>query len=494
MKRVLLLLFIALPASADSPWSLLGGRVRSEGVPAPDVAVTVRSDALLMPRTTVTASDGRYWVAALPPGEYEITFSREGLQTVTRHVRLHAAEQARVDAVLAPSAEGESVTLTAATRSVFERPERPWSLHRDAFELLPHARDGASLIALAPEESGRLVRAPRIDSLADEAASHFEVPDALLEASVHGGGAVLVTRSAIERAFATLRATYDEATRGVHAEVTAGTPLGSRASLFAAGATGDRRTLYAKGVLAPVASHATTISWLSRASGNRFAIDHVAAFSPNVTLAAAHSRAGTRHTAATLFAFAAGHELSMGGSRTAGRDIFFIDDRWIVTNRWAVNASVRYDDGHTAPRLALIRHFGRDRYIAQWSDSDWMLAYGRQLTGDGYARVALLREEERNRIVVDAMHDYLFLTFGGNATAGDGIRHANAWLIVVPPMIDRRVLVALAARYRDGATATDVALTYGFTFTRLEPFVKLEFDNVFDTPRGWRIGAGIRFE
>ena len=48
----------------------------------PGVTVTATSPALQGPRTTVTDAEGNYTLAALPAGDYEVTFELTGFATV----------------------------------------------------------------------------------------------------------------------------------------------------------------------------------------------------------------------------------------------------------------------------------------------------------------------------------------------------------------------------------------------------------------------------
>lgn len=49
--------------------SIVGTVQDATGAVLPNVIVTIPSDALMGPRTTLTNAEGRYRIAALPPGE-----------------------------------------------------------------------------------------------------------------------------------------------------------------------------------------------------------------------------------------------------------------------------------------------------------------------------------------------------------------------------------------------------------------------------------------
>src|ERR1044071_4385508 len=60
--------------------TLVGSVSLSDGSPAAGVQVTVTSPSLQGERTTVTQSNGDYILRGLPPGEYTVNFTLEGLK------------------------------------------------------------------------------------------------------------------------------------------------------------------------------------------------------------------------------------------------------------------------------------------------------------------------------------------------------------------------------------------------------------------------------
>ena len=75
--RLLFALWLALPALANITSASLTGRVVVADAPASGVTVTASSSALQHPRATMTNAHGRYWLGALPPGTYDVTFTRQ---------------------------------------------------------------------------------------------------------------------------------------------------------------------------------------------------------------------------------------------------------------------------------------------------------------------------------------------------------------------------------------------------------------------------------
>ncbi|MEO8381217.1 MAG: TonB-dependent receptor [Acidobacteriota bacterium] len=148
-------------AFANVTTSSITGRVSVSGKPASGVTVTAESPALQHPRTTLTGPRGTYWLGALPPGEYDVTFSLAGHTTVTRRAIAELGLVARTDATLEPNEDEESVTSTATTPNVTET--TAITTHFDDRELdrLPLGRERtATAIAPGPVSAGEVDGVP----------------------------------------------------------------------------------------------------------------------------------------------------------------------------------------------------------------------------------------------------------------------------------------------------------------------------------------------
>ena len=78
--------------------------------------MTARSASLQGTRTVVTETDGKYSIAALPSGEYELTFELSGFGALKRgNVKLGLGQILTVDATLQVATLQEAVTVTAAS-------------------------------------------------------------------------------------------------------------------------------------------------------------------------------------------------------------------------------------------------------------------------------------------------------------------------------------------------------------------------------------------
>ena len=70
------------------------------------------------PRVTVTESDGGYQLPALPPGTYTVTYTLQGMQTLTRQVTVSLNQITTSDATLGVGGVAETVNVTATTTYV----------------------------------------------------------------------------------------------------------------------------------------------------------------------------------------------------------------------------------------------------------------------------------------------------------------------------------------------------------------------------------------
>ena len=124
---LLLLCSMAVPASAQQIGAMSGRVTDTAGGVLPGVTVEARSDVLPSPRVTVTEATGEYRLPALPPGNFTVTFTLSGMQTVTRQalVRIRLISRQSLVWIGLPSAgprwkldgmSGEARTLRGVRR------------------------------------------------------------------------------------------------------------------------------------------------------------------------------------------------------------------------------------------------------------------------------------------------------------------------------------------------------------------------------------------
>lgn len=111
----LAMLVSATPLFAQQTGSISGKVTDTSGGVLPGVTVEARSNILPGPRATTTGGNGDFRLPALPPGEYTVTFTLSGMQTVTKKVYVQLAQEASVDARLGVGGLTEAVEVTAST-------------------------------------------------------------------------------------------------------------------------------------------------------------------------------------------------------------------------------------------------------------------------------------------------------------------------------------------------------------------------------------------
>ena len=133
------LVLVPQQSFGQEPAASLHGRVvDTAGRGIAGVTVTAQSANLAGLLTTRTTASGSYGFAALPPGAYVISFSRDGLVTVKQTMRLSAAEAAQVRVVMFPVNGTDRAITVTAERQVFP-PSWATSLasKHTSLELLP---------------------------------------------------------------------------------------------------------------------------------------------------------------------------------------------------------------------------------------------------------------------------------------------------------------------------------------------------------------------
>ncbi|MBK5257015.1 MAG: TonB-dependent receptor [Vicinamibacteria bacterium] len=102
------------PLFAQQTGVISGSITDTNGGVLPGVTVEARSNVLPGPRATTSGGNGDYRLPALPPGEYTVTFTLSGMQTVTRKATVQLSQETALDAKLGVAGLTEAVTVTAA--------------------------------------------------------------------------------------------------------------------------------------------------------------------------------------------------------------------------------------------------------------------------------------------------------------------------------------------------------------------------------------------
>ena len=100
--------------------TLTGTATLADGSPIPGVTVTVTSPSMQGERFAVSGINGDYIFKNLPPGNYTVKFTLEGMQTVERAANLPLGGVARSDAAMEVSAAEETIIVTGEAPSALE--------------------------------------------------------------------------------------------------------------------------------------------------------------------------------------------------------------------------------------------------------------------------------------------------------------------------------------------------------------------------------------
>jgi hypothetical protein len=148
---VLFLVFLPTPGFAQQTGTISGKVVDSGGGVLPGVTVEATSNVLPTPRVTTTESNGEYRLPALPPGEYTLTFTLSGMQTVTRQALVQLQQDTVVPATLTVGGLTETVEVTA-TASLIDKDSATIKsgVSNEQIMALPVGQEYRDLIKLIP--------------------------------------------------------------------------------------------------------------------------------------------------------------------------------------------------------------------------------------------------------------------------------------------------------------------------------------------------------
>lgn len=135
--------------------TLTGTVTGPDGTPLPGVTVTASSPAQMGTPTGVSGPNGEYIIRGLQPGNYTITFSLGGMQTVTRQQNLPLGLTTRLDAQLQMMATEEAIVVTASAPAVLETITVGQNVTKEEVEALPVVRTPTGIASLAGAVTSR---------------------------------------------------------------------------------------------------------------------------------------------------------------------------------------------------------------------------------------------------------------------------------------------------------------------------------------------------
>ena len=156
LRRVLpfvLFCLVATPAFAQQTGTLAGVVRDAQGAVLPGVTVTVTSPALIGgARSVVTGEAGAYQLAAIPPGEYAVTYELTGFGTLKREgVAIRVAQTTRLDVELALGSLQETVTVSGESPVVdVSSTTTQTNIDKELFDAIPTGRNPWVMAGLVP--------------------------------------------------------------------------------------------------------------------------------------------------------------------------------------------------------------------------------------------------------------------------------------------------------------------------------------------------------
>jgi Carboxypeptidase regulatory-like domain/TonB dependent receptor-like, beta-barrel len=143
--------FLAVPAQAQSPMGTISGRVTDQSdASMPGVTVTAESPNLQGDRTAVSTSSGDFIIPLLPPGDYTVTFTLSGFQSVRRTVGVAGTQSVTLNEQMVVSGVSEEVNVVASAEPFTQTPQLATKFKQDFMATLPTNRSLQAAVLLSP--------------------------------------------------------------------------------------------------------------------------------------------------------------------------------------------------------------------------------------------------------------------------------------------------------------------------------------------------------
>lgn len=167
MKKLLCLLALVglavAPLAAQQTGSISGKVTLGDGEPIPGVLIQAQSANMPQAVTTSSGADGTYRFPFLTPGDFEVSFSLDGMATETRSVKVRLDANTVVNVALAPEAIEEAIEVVGQSSIIDpSSTEIKTSIDSDEIDALPVGQDYRDLQKLIPgvQYSEYTVRGP----------------------------------------------------------------------------------------------------------------------------------------------------------------------------------------------------------------------------------------------------------------------------------------------------------------------------------------------
>ncbi|HKT81378.1 MAG TPA: TonB-dependent receptor, partial [Vicinamibacterales bacterium] len=140
-------------AAAQTPLGSISGRTTDASrQPLSDVAVEVESANLQGLRRAVTSTSGEFFLPALPPGSYTVTFTAQDFQPRTAHIGVDPGQTSRLDVTLTSAPLKETIEIEGHIPlvSVTTGVQQATTFNQRLMSSLPTTRTLDAALSLAP--------------------------------------------------------------------------------------------------------------------------------------------------------------------------------------------------------------------------------------------------------------------------------------------------------------------------------------------------------
>ena len=148
---ILVVLPHALAAQVSTTGKITGAVADSSGAAVPNASVSVKSAALLAPRSSHTEADGGYLFDLLPPGTYELTVTAPGFSTYSQTgIVLTAGFTATINAKLQVGEVTQVVKVEGEPVIDLQNNQTSTTFDQNLLQDIPSGRDPWSTVAQMP--------------------------------------------------------------------------------------------------------------------------------------------------------------------------------------------------------------------------------------------------------------------------------------------------------------------------------------------------------
>lgn len=145
-----LMVLLSLSAMAQQTATIIGKVVADNNDPIPGATVVAESPSLQGSRNAVSNEDGGFVMRFLPPGEYTVTVTMPGMDTLKQRLELNVGSTVRPDFKLRVQSQTESLIVTADSNPILDTAQVTSNLKQEFITNLPRGRTVENLVTLTP--------------------------------------------------------------------------------------------------------------------------------------------------------------------------------------------------------------------------------------------------------------------------------------------------------------------------------------------------------